>query len=90
MVVITKMIINASDASRLAEELIKKFAEDHKEALENNQKNGDSLGVFSGIPLSDKLDTLRNEYLTQVSSEIGNNMNYFNMAIVYYILNRGK
>lgn len=84
------MITSENKALELAENIVKKFAKKHKDEIKQNSKSGDTLGYFSGTPLFRELEKIRYEYLKQVSPQITRTTNYFNIAIIRYILKGEK
>ena len=82
------MITQENKALELAENLVKQFAEKYKTEIEQNRKNGDTLGITEGVPIHEQLDAVREQYLAQVNPAITQTTNYFNIAIVRYVLGR--
>jgi len=82
------MIINETQAIKLAEQLVQDFAEKYDKTIEQNRKNGDTLGVTTGIPLHRLLNEMRMQYLAQVEPALTLTTNYFNIAVVRYVLKR--
>jgi len=83
-----EMITQENKALELAENLAKQFAGKFKTQIAQNRKNGDTLGVTKGIPIHEQLDAVREQYLAQVKPAITRTTNYFNIAIVRYVLGR--
>lgn len=80
------LIKEKKEAKSLAEKMVKEFAEQHKEAIEQNRANGDTFGAIEGIPISEEFDALRQKYLSQVDPSITEVTFYFNEASRKYIL----
>lgn len=82
------MIEDKERAKKLAEQLVQQFYDENKEAIEENSKLGDSLGVTCGKPLYDKLRALRMGYIQNVNQEISWQHNFFNLAVVRIVLKK--
>ena len=84
------MITTETKALSLAEKMVKQFAEEHKDTMAQNRKKGDTLGMMEGTPIHHELDKLRTEYIKQVEPAIARTTNYFNIAVVRYVLRKNR
>ena len=82
------MIMNETQAIKLAVQLVQDFAKKYEKTIEQNRKNGDTLGATIGIPLFRLLNEVQRQYLAQVEPAITLTTNFFNITVVRYVLRR--
>jgi len=80
--------MNETQAIKLAVQLVQDFAKKYEKTIEQNRKNGDTLGATIGIPLFRLLNEVQRQYLAQVEPAITLTTNFFNITVVRYVLRR--